>query len=79
MQIIELAILDWIQEYIRCPFLVRIVPVFTRFNDNGEIWIILAVLLVLFQIVYYLLFQKLQLIRNTFILKEKLNKQLQFH
>lgn len=49
MQMIELAILDWIQEYIRCPFLDWIVPVFTRFNDNGEIWIILAVLLVVFQ------------------------------
>jgi len=49
MQIMELAILDWIQEYVRSPFLDRVVPVFTRFNDNGEIWIMLAVLLVLFR------------------------------
>ena len=49
MQSIELAILDWIQEYMRTPFLDKVVPILTRFNDNGEIWIILAILLVLFK------------------------------
>ena len=49
MQQLELAVLDWIQEYTRCPILDRIVPVFTRLNDHGELWIVLAVLLMLFR------------------------------
>lgn len=49
MQQFELAILDWIQLYVRCPVLDRIVPVFTRLNDHGEIWIVLAVVLLLFK------------------------------
>ena len=49
MQSMELAILDWIQVNMRTPFLDKVVPVFTRFNDNGELWIILAILLILFK------------------------------
>ena len=49
MQSMELAMLDWIQEYLRTPFLDKAVPILTRLNDNGEIWMILAVLLILFK------------------------------
>jgi len=49
MQQFELAILNWIQANVRFPLLDKIVPIFTSFNDNGEIWIVLAILLVLFQ------------------------------
>lgn len=47
MQQLELAILDWIQKYLRSPVMDTLVPMFTKLNDNGEIWIILAVLLFL--------------------------------
>lgn len=47
MQQLELAILDWIQANLRSPWMDSVVPVFTSFNNSGEMWVILAVILVL--------------------------------
>jgi len=46
LQTVELAILDWIQNTLRCDFLDALVPMITKLNDNGEVWILLAVVLV---------------------------------
>ena len=45
MQRMELAILDWIQAHLRCGFLDAVLPVITRTADHGELWIILALVL----------------------------------
>lgn len=45
MQEMELSILDWIQEHLRCGFLDTVLPVITRLCDHGEIWIVLAAVL----------------------------------
>ena len=45
MQTVELAILDWIQAHLRCGFLDVVIPAISRTADHGELWIILAVLL----------------------------------
>ena len=45
LQTMELAMLDWIQRNIRCEALDAFMPVFTQFNDNGELWIALALVL----------------------------------
>ena len=42
----EFAILDWIQENIRCGFLDAVVPVFTKLGDKGIIWIVLSIVLI---------------------------------
>ena len=39
MQAVELAILDWIQQTLRCGFLDAVLPAITRLSDHGEIWI----------------------------------------
>ena len=43
----ELAILDWVQANLRCGFLDTVLPVITRLSDHGEIWILLAAVLLL--------------------------------
>ena len=45
MQGMELAILDWIQAHLRCGFLDAVLPLITRTADHGELWIILALVL----------------------------------
>ena len=45
MQAMELAILDWIQVHLRCGFLDAVIPAFSRTANHGEIWILLAVVL----------------------------------
>ncbi|MBE6963197.1 MAG: phosphatase PAP2 family protein [Ruminococcaceae bacterium] len=45
----ELAVLDWIQACVRTPFLDRVVPAFTQLSNHGEIWIAMAVLLMLWK------------------------------
>lgn len=45
MQTMELAILDWVQANLRCGFLDTVLPVITRLSDHGEIWILLAAVL----------------------------------
>jgi len=47
MQALELSILDWIQANLRCGFLDAVLPVASRICDHGEVWIVLAVLLLL--------------------------------
>lgn len=47
MQMAELAILDWIQAHLRCGFLDAVLPVISRTCDHGELWIILALILLL--------------------------------
>jgi len=43
----ELAILDWIQAHLRCDFLDAVLPVISWTSNHGEIWILLAVCLLL--------------------------------
>ena len=47
MQAAEFAILDWIQAHLRCGFLDAVLPVISRTANHGELWIILAVILLL--------------------------------
>ncbi|MBP3510292.1 phosphatase PAP2 family protein [Oscillibacter sp.] len=47
MQGMELAVLDWIQAHLRCGFLDAVLPVISRTADHGELWIILALVLLL--------------------------------
>ena len=49
MQAMELAVLDWIQLHLRCEFLDMALPAVSRLSDHGEIWILLAVLLLAFR------------------------------
>lgn len=45
MQAAELAILDWIQDHGRCGLLDGVLPFISRLSDHGEIWILLAAIL----------------------------------
>lgn len=47
MQSVEFAVLDFFQTYIHCDFLDVLVPLFTRLCDHGELWILLAAVLLL--------------------------------
>lgn len=47
MQGMELAVLDWIQAHLRCGFLDAVLPVISRTADHGELWILLALILLL--------------------------------
>lgn len=47
MQKAELAVLDWIQLHLRCDFLDRLMPFVSGLSNHGEIWILLAALLLL--------------------------------
>ncbi|MDO4316065.1 MAG: phosphatase PAP2 family protein [Oscillospiraceae bacterium] len=47
MQAAELAILDWIQLHLRCGFLDAVLPAVSRTCDHGELWIVLAAVLLL--------------------------------
>ena len=49
MEKMELLILDWVQEHLRCDFLDAVLPVITRVCDHGEIWIVLAACLLLWR------------------------------
>lgn len=49
MQAAELAVLDWIQLHLRCAFLDAVLPAVSRLSDHGEIWIVLAAVLLLFR------------------------------
>lgn len=43
----ELAVLDWIQLHLRCGFLDRLMPFVSGLSNHGEIWILLAAVLLL--------------------------------
>lgn len=45
MQTAELAILDWIQLHCRCGFLDRLMSFISGLSNHGEVWILLAALL----------------------------------
>jgi undecaprenyl-diphosphatase len=45
MQTAELAMLDWIQNHLRCGVLDAVMPAVSHLADHGEIWILLAVVL----------------------------------
>lgn len=45
MQTMELTILDWIQTHLRCGFLDAVLPVISWTCNHGEIWILLALVL----------------------------------
>lgn len=47
LQTVELAALDWIQAHLRCAFLDAVLPVISWTCDHGEIWILLAAVLLL--------------------------------
>ena len=47
MQTAELAILDWIQFHVRCDFLDAVLPAISWTANHGEIWIALALILLL--------------------------------
>lgn len=47
MQTMELAILDWIQAHLRCGLLDAAFPFISRLADHGEVWIVLAAVLLL--------------------------------
>lgn len=47
MQAAELAILDWIQLHLRCGFLDAVMPVISWTCNHGELWILLAAVLLL--------------------------------
>ena len=47
MESLELAILNWIQANLRCGVLDAVLPVISRTANHGELWIILAVVLLL--------------------------------
>lgn len=42
----DLPILDWIAQYLYCPFLDAIMPIITLFGDAGIFWIACAVVLI---------------------------------
>lgn len=47
MQQLEVTILDWIQNHLRCDLLDTVLPPITHLCDHGEIWILLAAVLLL--------------------------------
>lgn len=47
MESVEFAILDWIQQYLRCGFLDTVLPAISWICNHGEVWIILAAVLLL--------------------------------
>jgi len=47
LQSLEFSVLDWIQANLRCEALDAFFPVFTSICNHGELWIVLAVLLLL--------------------------------
>ena len=47
METMELAVLDWIQAHLRCGFLDAVLPWISRTADHGEVWILLAAVLLL--------------------------------
>lgn len=49
MQGMELALLDWIQLHLRCALLDTLMPALSRTANSGEIWILLAIILLCIQ------------------------------
>ena len=49
MQAMELCILDWIQAHLRCGLLDAVLPVISWTCNHGELWILLALCLVIYK------------------------------
>lgn len=49
MRELEFAVLAFFQDHVRCGLLDTLVPLFTRLCDHGELWILLAAVLLLFR------------------------------
>lgn len=49
MESVEFAILDWIQQHLRCGVLDTVLPAVSWICNHGEVWIILAAVLLLAQ------------------------------
>lgn len=47
MEALEFAILDWIQQHLRCDFLDTLLPAASWICNHGEVWIVLAAVLLL--------------------------------
>jgi len=47
MESVELAVLDWIQAHLRCGLLDTLMPAVSWTANHGEVWILLAAVLVL--------------------------------
>ncbi len=47
MQTMELEILNWIQQHLRCGFLDVVMPALSWTANHGELWILLALILLL--------------------------------
>ena len=47
MQAVEFAVLNGIQEYLRSGVMDVLMPLVSRVNDHGEVWILLAVILLI--------------------------------
>ena len=47
LQTVELSILDWLQIHLRCGVLDAVMPAVSRICDHGEVWILLALILLL--------------------------------
>ncbi len=45
LQTFDFAILDWIQQNLRCEFLDRVFPFITNLGNAGAIWIVIALIL----------------------------------
>lgn len=45
MPTLEFALLDWIQAHLRCGLLDAVMPLVSRICDHGEVWILLALIL----------------------------------
>ena len=45
MESVEFAILDWIQQHLRCGVLDTVLPAVSWICNHGEVWIILAAVL----------------------------------
>ena len=49
MQAFELSVLDWIQANLRCGFLDAVLPAISWTCNHGELWILLALCLVIYK------------------------------
>ena len=47
LQELDFAVLYWIQDHLRCPFLDGLMPTVSQFGEYGSVWIIAAVLMIL--------------------------------
>ena len=69
MQAFELTILNWIQAHLRCGVLDAVMVPVSRICDHGEVWILLAAILLAVAIVLELI--ALSVIRAKFAARKR--------